>query len=558
MDLREFKGHIKLLSEEQEIEKDKAFLDWYGRIRARDYKQEQPGNGDAEIDLVLFGPMEVILVQGKFGRAKVGDVRAFHDTILAWKNQESFRRWRQESVTNESARRCYTRVFKQCFQQKKTLVWEFVSLDRFKNNWQKILERGTDGKFPARVVSAEELVYFFRLGKVGAAYTEPIKIKTHGDYLSYQYGQNKTINTYACVVKLPSLLKVLKNMGDMESVFARNVRLEISGSEVNKDMRRTYKKSPETFFFGNNGIHILCTKTSFRAGEVEIEHPSVINGGQTLRTLVKEPIQSDAKILTRITEMPRNLQITKEYQEFIDDIIFRSNSNNDMKPWNLRSNDEIQVELAKKLQERNLYYERKDYEWKYEKAKHPKIKKHIHSVTLAQLMAVCDDLIGPAKLKYMGRHPLFRRTKQGGYYETLFRNLVSNINATETMIRMYFLVRSSVNNAKRIPDDYETFKNAAVNYVLGVIWRAIENADLDYPLQIPIRGRKMKKSALAKEVARITTEMFKLFKKYLQKGVTQNDIFRKEEYWRKAKKKFLGPKWRAQIVSATKRTISQR
>jgi hypothetical protein len=367
--------------------------------------------------------------------------------------------------------------------------------------------------------------------------------------------------TYACVIDLPDFLNKLKeDIDESEKLFVRNVRLAKEKSPVNKDIKDTYLHYTREFFFGNNGIHIICTKARFGTGMVEIYNPSIINGGQTLRTLRDEipisAIRRVGKILARITEIPESIQSQKKNKQFVDDVIFRSNNNNKMEPWDLRSNDEIQVRIANELHHRRIYYERKESEWKKKKAEFHDIKMPLSSVELAQITAVCTDEIGPAKMKAIGVRPLFKRKRDGGYYEQVFKIVESDFDLTETKIHLNQVVFDSVGNVRGIPRKFKTFNNASANYALGIIWRAIESSPLNHPLSIYTKKRRLKTSRI---VAELVKGMFKLFRADLESGsVTQNDIFRKESYWEKAKDSFITHRWKSRIMDAIKNDSERR
>jgi hypothetical protein len=53
-----------------------------------------------------------------------------------------------------------------------------------------------------------------------------------------------------------------------------------------------------------------------------------------------------------------------EAKEIINRISIRSNQQNPIKPWNLRANDDFQMELARRFRQDKLFYERRDREWK--------------------------------------------------------------------------------------------------------------------------------------------------------------------------------------------------
>jgi hypothetical protein len=170
--------------------------------------------------------------------------------------------------------------------------------------------------------------------------------------------------------------KLIDFIGYMEDdpydlLFARNVRLSLGNTSVNKEIRNTFRSSPTEFVFSNNGITMLCERHTHDPGkqEVKIENPRIVNGSQTLHSIrdVDSPSLT-ARVMVRIIEVPPldpddfSAQAAKK-RGVIDKISIRSNRQNPIKPWNLVSTDDFHHELARFFRKKRLYYERRDREW---------------------------------------------------------------------------------------------------------------------------------------------------------------------------------------------------
>jgi hypothetical protein len=83
-------------------------------------------------------------------------------------------------------------------------------------------------------------------------------------------------------------------LSDMFRTFGRkmieaNVRDFLGNTSINKGMRETIKDEPERFAAYNNGLTIVCSSVKIVSNEIiEIENPSVVNGGQTTMVIVDE------------------------------------------------------------------------------------------------------------------------------------------------------------------------------------------------------------------------------------------------------------------------------
>lgn len=393
--------------------------------------------------------------------------------------------------------------------------------------------------------------------QIGATYADPLEIKLGKSCRQVLSSTCSTpgIETHICVLDLNDLIRQLQKYEDLETLFTRNVRLK-RDSIVNDGIKATYQHDTENFFLGNNGVHVLTTKANFTSGKVELQHPAIINGGQTLRTVASvKKLRTGAEILARITMIPRDMQTKEEIMRLTDDIIFRSNSNNEMEIWDLRSNDQLQVQLARELYPRRIYYERKTGEYDEFGANFASdITFPVWIVDLAKIIGICNTRKrGPAEVKQGGNEKLFKMKKDGGDYEWIFKEALSDMDTTESKIRLHKIISQASAKAKgriiRKSKYFPTFHNAARDYTLGIMWDLIEDSELNHPLKMNYH----KKSKLTKEVADINVDMFELFKKELTSGeITQNNLFRNNQKWREAKKKLGTQKRKELIVQAIK------
>lgn len=210
------------------------------------------------------------------------------------------------------------------------------------------------------------------------------------------------------------LADFIKHMDDdpYDLLFARNVRLSLGNTPVNKEIRDTFRDSPKEFAFSNNGITILCEKLTHDPGahEVIITNPRIVNGSQTLHSIrdVLNP-SSAARVMVRVIEIPR-LQagdLPREAQrrkDIIHKISIRSNRQNDIKKWDLVSNDDFQHELSRFFRTKKLYYERRRKEWSVRRTelKSLGIKRGPDIKELTQLMGSFywdQKLLGPVAVK---------------------------------------------------------------------------------------------------------------------------------------------------------------
>ena len=200
-----------------------------------------------------------------------------------------------------------------------------------------------------------------------------------------------------------------------ELLFARNIRLNLGLTPVNKAIRDTFRNSPREFAFSNNGITMLCDRHSHDPGskELTLENPRVVNGSQTLHSIRDVAKPSDtARVMVRIIEIPHISLDDLPAQRLrkrgvINKISIRSNSQNPVKKWNLVATDEFQVELYRFFRRRNLFYERREKEWngRSRQLRSMRIKRGPSIKRLGQLIACYywdNKKLGPVAAKSVG------------------------------------------------------------------------------------------------------------------------------------------------------------
>ena len=207
------------------------------------------------------------------------------------------------------------------------------------------------------------------------------------------------------------LIDFIKYMEDdrFDLLFARNVRLWLGKTETNEGIQHTFRNAPKEFAYSNNGITVLCKKHTHDPGraELRLENPRVVNGSQTLQSIrsVENP-SNVARVMVRIIEVPPSgrhdvpLQVEKR-KEIIHKISIRSNQQNPIRRWNLVANDDFQNELSRYFWDKQLYYERRQFEWKSRKLELSslQIRRGPDIRWMTQLIAACHydrRKLGPA------------------------------------------------------------------------------------------------------------------------------------------------------------------
>ena len=190
---------------------------------------------------------------------------------------------------------------------------------------------------------------------------------------SYLRGGPSEESLHVGFVRLVDLHAMFVDMG--QRFFERNIRgsLPPEGS-VNRSLERTFrsvvleeKESPLAFSFNHNGITLSAEALNQTASGWRITEPRLLNGAQTVTTFARFLKGNEAN--PKLSEHREQLEaltvlcrvITGASPEFVTWVTVSNNRQNWVKPWNLRANDMIQLELQEKFRDDlNLYYERQE------------------------------------------------------------------------------------------------------------------------------------------------------------------------------------------------------
>jgi len=153
--------------------------------------------------------------------------------------------------------------------------------------------------------------------------------------------------------------------------IAPNVRFHLGHrGPVNRYILQTAHNDPEKFWLLNNGLTIIADHMEVRTDQIEVRNPQIVNGGQTLFSLIRSldgdsPLRpSTASVMARFVVL-RNDQSSDDLEspgaQLKREISEGTNRQNKITAADLRSNDDVQQELAVALSKVDppWFYERK-------------------------------------------------------------------------------------------------------------------------------------------------------------------------------------------------------
>ena len=149
----------------------------------------------------------------------------------------------------------------------------------------------------------------------------------------------------------------------------------MSGKEaVNRSLDQSFKRivldgsePASVFAFNHNGVTLSAEALRPQDGVYRITEPRLLNGAQTVATLSRF-IKLNAKN-QKLADANDSLDgmyvlakvVTNATPCFVTTVTINNNRQNPVEPWNLRANDDIQLELQEKFaQELGIYYARQE------------------------------------------------------------------------------------------------------------------------------------------------------------------------------------------------------
>lgn len=144
------------------------------------------------------------------------------------------------------------------------------------------------------------------------------------------------------------------------NLLSRNLRYHIPGRDIDRAMQTTIHESPDTFWFKNNGLTIICDSFEIDGNEVRLKNFSIVNGGQTTYIIHKSRdinAEHDIYIPCKIIKILGETE--NEKMLFSLEIAKATNSQKAIKKVDLKSNSPEQVRFGQNMRETGLFYQTK-------------------------------------------------------------------------------------------------------------------------------------------------------------------------------------------------------
>ncbi len=147
-----------------------------------------------------------------------------------------------------------------------------------------------------------------------------------------------------------------------EVLFAENLRFVLSNSEVNQAIIETIEKTPNSFWYYNNGITVVCRTISKKpiggadsaSGVFNIEGMSVVNGAQTIGSL--HAAKSSGSSLDKVKVQARFISLKDAPGDFGANVTRTNNTQNNLTSVDFVALDPNQERLAGELKNIGIQY----------------------------------------------------------------------------------------------------------------------------------------------------------------------------------------------------------
>jgi hypothetical protein len=328
------------------------FVAWYLRnIHLRDMSETKDditdGSDDKQIDAVVIDNEKstIFIIQGKFIGAANVDAEPLREVLSSWVLLKDL--VRLQEVGNIKLKRKLSEVasaleddYDVCFELI-TTAYLTPSAQTDLAAFQQQLASDEDLTASISLVDQDELKrrYDLALDRENPLINHTLTLEP-GKYVNMNIGGTQAI---LAAIQLKDCMS-LPGIKD-GTLFQKNVRQSLGlNNAVNKGIKNTiYSDKHRDFFFFHNGITAICRKMTILDNQMELQGLSVVNGCQSLNTILscseKAKKYDDTYIMFRFYEIPQ--------RERADKISISTNSQSAVKPRDLRSNDKRVLSLKK-------------------------------------------------------------------------------------------------------------------------------------------------------------------------------------------------------------------
>ena len=559
------KEELERIQNANRCSKDRSFLHWYlNHNFEKEVKYEitdGPNDGciDAIVELKRGRMLGFAVVQAKYCEAifkrrqpsplPIASYMEYDALPETFSDQNKFEEYLK--TVDSSLHSAYRDLAKH-IRSGQDVSWQLATLHGRSRAGENRLRHLNDSCFRY----AADNLFLYDLSLEGAEPpADPMRL-TFSDLLIFD-DPHRRMRSYVLRARLMDFIDYVEKDPKFQ-VLARNVRSDLK-SEINRTIRATYEENADEFWYSHNGITIICRQATVRGKSINLEAPSIINGAQTIHALRESDRRNPvAQVLVRVIEIPwKDEQETRtQARSLIGAIIFRTNQQNRMYRYDLRSNDPLQVSLARQFLTKKIFYERKRGEWKLNqrRLKNQGLRR-LTIKQLAQILCACDERVGGVSTAKRTIEQLFADKKYEHVFEPDFSEVFLKLKLHDFLLDcLWYKTRFS---------NWIEAKQRLLTS-LSILWHSIESErSLRDWEQVMLK--KLPELSIwdqnCRPLVRCTKDVFgecwKLYKlqRRKDKTLTPKNFFRNEEANQKMLKTLV-PKFGKKMVKALSEAFS--
>jgi len=516
------------------------------------------GSSDGGIDAVVFDDDITYVIQSEFCNDLFQGKRPsalspkkysqFDSTFNIFRDKKNFEEYLK--TVDSSLHALYRKVAEKFQKGPDKVVWEITTLHSPSSSGEKRLEN----------IDYQNLHYYdynFRLFQLSLEGATPLAKPLELNFDQHFIVDDSIlgIKSYIAQVFLKDFIEYVDHDPNF-NIISRNVRNEIRGSDVNQAIRDTYTNNPQEFWYSHNGMTIICESASIRGNKIWLKGPNIINGAQTIHA-VKYLKKRDpkAKVLVRVIELPSESEDTKK---FINKIIFRTNQQNKIFTYDLKANDLLQVDLARKFLQYKVFYDRRRGDWDLNKREYRNEGlTRFKSTDLAKILMACEYTLGGVITAKEDIETLFTDKYYYKIFDKPFEEILFKYILFYSVKECLRQIRS-----KRIEP---RLRNTALFTCFAIVWEGLETyKDLKH-LYETTKVDQYKMDAYSNRYSGDFIKLVQmLFKDCWNKWKIENkkvetlrptDFFNKSKKWNQYLRRKFVPKYRYRIQKSIERMI---
>lgn len=144
------------------------------------------------------------------------------------------------------------------------------------------------------------------------------------------------------------------------NLLSRNLRYFIKKRDIDSSINETISRNPETFWFKNNGITIICDDFIVDGKQIKLKDFSIVNGGQTTTLLHKSKEINKENDLYLPCKIIRTMGESEDEKNLFSlEIAKATNSQKAIKQIDLKSNAPEQVRFGNEMRNVGVFYQTK-------------------------------------------------------------------------------------------------------------------------------------------------------------------------------------------------------